>query len=307
MDRRLFIATAAALGCTATAAATGNAPLPVVASFSILGDLVRQVGGERVAVQTLVGADSDVHALQPTPWMARRVAGAALLVSIGLGFEGWLQRLLDAAGFRGRHVVVSQGLQARAAADHDGDHSDHSDHAHDVDPHIWHDVGHAIHVVARIADGLCAVDATHCADHRARASAYTLRLQRLDTEIRARWARIPAARRRVITTHDAFAYYGAAYGVQFLAAQGVSSAAEPTPRALAALVRQIRRSDAQALFLERGSDSRLMQRLARDTGARLGGSLYADALSAAHGPAASYEALMRHNTHTLVQAVAGGG
>lgn len=270
--------------------------LPVVASFSIVGDLVRQVGGDAVSVQMLVGPDSDAHAVQPTPAMARSVAGAALLFSHGLGFEGWMARFLRAAGFRGLHVEVAQGIAAIAAAGAPG-------HGHEPDPHAWQDVRHAMHYVARIADGLCAADAPHCAGYRSRAAALTLRLQALDAEIRAGWATVPAAQRVVITTHEAFGYYAAAYGVRFLAAQGLSSAAEPSPRAVAALVRQVRSSGSRALFLERTGDTRLMQRIAQETGVAIGGTLYADALSGPDGPAPTYEALMRHNTQTLLRAL----
>lgn len=283
---------------TPARAQPGPAPLPVVASFSILGDLVGQVGGDRVTVSLLVGPDSDAHAVQPTPAMARRVASAALLFSHGMGFEGWMDRLLRSAGFRGRHVVVSEGLTPRPAPAGHG-----HGHAHDVDPHAWQDVRHAVHYVGRIADALCAADAPHCSAHRARADALTQRLQALHAEIAAGWAQVPAAQRSVITTHEAFGYYGAAYGVRFLAAQGLSSASEPTPRAVAALVRQVRTSGTRALFLERTGDPRLMERIARETGVVIGGTLYADALSAPDGPAPTYEALMRHNTQALLRAV----
>lgn len=278
--------------------AAAETPLPVVASFSILGDLVAQVGGERVRVSVLVGPDSDAHAVQPSPSMARRVAGAAVLFSNGLGYEGWMDRFLRAAAFRGAHVVVSTGLAPRTAQDGHA----HA-HAHDIDPHAWQDVRHAIHYVGRIADGLCGADAAHCAGYRARAEATTQRLQALHQRIVAAWAGVPAVRRVVVTTHDAFGYYGAAYGVRFLSAQGLSSAAEPTPRAVAALVRQIRGSGTQALFLERAGDPRLIERLARETGASIGGTLYADALSAPEGPASTYEAMMWHNTEALTRAV----
>ncbi len=280
-----------------TAPAMASEPkLPVVASFSIVGDLVRQVGGDAVSVRMLVGPDSDAHAVQPTPAMARTVVGAAVLFSHGLGFEGWMARFLRAAGFRGLHVEVAQGIAAIVAADGHG-------HDHQPDPHAWQDVRHAMHYVARIADGLCAADAQRCDGYRSRAAALTQRLQALDAEIRAGWAEVPAAQRLVITTHEAFGYYAAAYGVRFLAAQGLSSAAEPSPRAVAALVRQVRSSGSRALFLERTGDPRLMQRIAQETGVAIGGTLYADALSGPDGPAPSYEALMRHNTQSLLRAL----
>jgi zinc/manganese transport system substrate-binding protein len=291
--RRLFLTLG--LGLFALPA-LADTRLPVVASFSIVGDLVRQVGGDAVQVELLVGPDSDAHAVQPTPAMARTVADAAVLFSHGLGFEGWMTRFLRAAGFRGRHVAVAEGISARKASDAHG-------HGHDIDPHAWQDVRHALHYVGRIADGLCAADASRCDGYRVRAAALTQRLQALDAEIRAGWAAVPPAQRVVVTTHEAFGYYGAAYGVRFLAAQGLSSAAEPSPRAVAALVRQLRGNGARALFLERTGDPRLMERIARETGAAIGGTLYADALSGADGPAPGYEALMRHNTQMLLRAL----
>jgi zinc/manganese transport system substrate-binding protein len=301
------VATVAAIGGAAAASAapglnpapTGAAPrLPVVASFSILGDLVRQVGGDPIDLQTLVGPDSDAHAVRSTPAMARTVAGAAVVFSNGLGFEGWMTRLLGSAGFRGRHVVVADDLEPRALAEGHG-----HGHGHDRDPHAWQDVAHARHFVARIAAGLCAADAAHCDGYRQRAAAADARLQALDREIRAAWAAVPPERRRVITSHDAFGYYGAAYGVQFLAPQGVSTEAEASARGVAALIRQIRAQDVRALFVENLADPRLIAQIGRETGVRPAGTLYADALTGPSGPAPTYEALMRHNTDLMVRAV----
>ena len=274
------------------------ARVPVVASFSILGDLVQQVGGERIALQVLVGPGGDAHVVQPTPAMARTVASAALLLSNGQGFEGWMSRFLQSAGFRGRHVVVTDGLPARAMAG-----SDRHGHGHGVDPHIWQDVAGALHAVGRIERALCDVDAPHCDAYRLRAADLTRRLQALDREIRDGWARIPPERRQVITAHDAFGHYGAAYGVRFLAPQGLSTQAEPSARGVAALVRQIRASQVRAVFIETVADPRLMEQIGRETGVKPGGTLYSDALSGPEGPAASYEALMRHNTALMLRAV----
>lgn len=298
MWRRLFLPLLLGLmgAAQAQTPVQTQARLPVVASFSVLGDLVQRVGGEDIALQLLVGPDSDAHAVQPSPAMARTVAGARLVFSIGLGFEGWMERLLRSAAFAGRHVVVSAGLKPREAADSHG-------HGHGPDPHVWQDVRQARHLVARIAEGFCAADAGRCDAYRGRAETLDAELRALDDEIRAAWSAVPAARRVVVTTHEAFGYYGAAYGVRFLAAQGLSSASEPTPRAVAALVRQIRASGSSALFLERAGDPRLIERIARETGVRPGGTLYADALSGAGGPAPGYAALMRHNTRTLLQAL----
>jgi zinc/manganese transport system substrate-binding protein len=299
MRTHLLAATLLALA-VGLPSARADERLPVVASFSILGDLVQQVGGERIALQTLVGPGGDAHAVQPTPAMARSVAGARVLFSNGLGFEGWLARFLRAAGFAGRHVVVAEGLAPLPAA---AGHGHRHGHAHDVDPHAWQDVRHAKHYLDRIADGLCAADAAHCAGYRERAATAGRRLEALEADIRAAWAAVPPERRVVITSHDAFGYYGAAYGVRFLAAQGVSTQAEPTPRGIAALVRQVRAEGARALFVESISDPRLLEQVARETGVRPAGTLFSDALSDAAGSAPTYEAMMRHNTQALVGAL----
>ena len=283
------------------AQAKESTPLPVVASFSILGDLVQQVGGERISLQVLAGPGSDAHAVQPTPAMARTVAGAAVLFSNGLGYEGWMDRLLRSAGFRGRHVQVSDGLPSPMAAAQGHAHGHR--HDHDIDPHAWQDVANARHYVARIASGLCAADATHCAGYRQRAADADARLQSLDREIRAAWAAVPPPQRRVVVSHDAFGYYAAAYGVQFLAPQGISTEAQASARAVASLVRTVRTGQLRALFVESLGDPRLIQQIGREAGVPVSGTLYADALSLAGGKAPTYEALMRHNTVQMVRAV----
>jgi zinc/manganese transport system substrate-binding protein len=280
------------------AGAASAQPLPVVASFSILGDVVSQVGGERVAVQVLVGPGSDAHVVQPTPAQARQVAQAQVVVSHGLGLEGWLPRLLKSAGFKGRELRVAEGLKPLKATG-----ADRHGHAHDIDPHTWQDVASVRHWVPRIAATLCAADAAGCESYRARAAAYTQRLDALDAEIFAAWAPLPAAERKLITSHEAFGYYAAAYGVRFLAPQGLSTEAEASAMGVARLVRQIRAEGIKALFVESIADPRLIEQIGRETGVRPSGRLYSDSLSLPDGPAASYEALMRHNTRLMVDAL----
>lgn len=295
---RLMSFAAAALLFCALAPARAQSPLPVVASFSILGDLVQQVGGPDITLQVLVGPGSDAHAVQPTPAMARSVAGARVLFSNGLGFEGWMARFLKSANFQGRHVVVSDGLKPLKASPGHG-----HGHAHDVDPHAWQDVAAAVHYVQAIQRGLCAADAPRCPAYAQRAQATALRLQALDREIRAGWAAVPPERRKLISSHDAFGHYAAAYGVRFLAPQGLSTEAEASARDVAALVRQIKAENVRALFVETIADPRLIEQIGRETGVQPAGALYSDALSDASGPAASYEALMRHNTTLMLRAV----
>ena len=284
------IALIAALASAMAAPAHTAEPLRVVATFSILGDLVQQVGGQRVAVQTLVGLGGDAHVFQPTPTHARQVGQAQLVVSNGLGYEGWMPRLLQSTGYKGPQVIATKGVRPiEGGKDHDHDH----DHGHD-DPHAWQSVPNAIVYVANIADGLCAADAAGCADYRA------------DAEIRAAWAPIPLPERKVITSHAAYAYYGQAYGVRFLSPQGVSTESEASAKGVAQLVRQIKKEGIKALFVENVADPRLIEQIARETGVRPAGKLFADALTPPGGGAETYVQMMRANTRAMVDAVRGG-
>lgn len=288
-------------GLPALAQSATEKPLRAVASFSILGDLVRQIGGEHVAVDVLVGPGADAHVFQPTPAQARQVAQAQVVFSNGLGFEGWMSRLLKTAGYQGRQIVVSQGIAPQKEAGH-GSHG----HGHgEVDPHAWQNPRHVITYVGNIAKGLCEADAPRCDAYRRNAAAYTVQLQALDTEIAGAWAAIPAAQRKVITSHDAFGYYAKAYGVTFLAAQGMSTDSEASAKGVGQLVRQIRKEDIKALFVESISDPRLIEQLGRETGVRPAGRLYSDSLSEPSGQAGSYLSMMRLNTQAIVRAITG--
>lgn len=284
----------------------------VVATFSILGDFVRQVGGERVQVSVLVEAGNDAHVFQPGPGLARAVSQAQLVVSNGLGYESWVARLLQSAGFKGRHTMASQGIQplTAAASGHDHGHAQDSSHgkahAHGApDPHAWQSVKHARRYVMNIAQALCQVDAPGCDTYQRNANNYTAELDRLDADIAAAWATIPVPQRKVITSHDAFAYYARDHQVRFLAAQGTSTDAQASARGVARLVRQIKAENIKALFVENIADARLIEQIGRETGVRPSGSLYSDSLSAPGGVAPSYVALMRHNTRALTEAIQG--
>jgi len=282
-----------------------------VASFSILGDLVRQVGGDRVAVTVLVGPGADAHVYQPTPAQAKTVAQAQVLFSNGLGFEGWMTRLLKSAGYKGRHIVATQGaeeLEAEDDHDHQPGHKHDAKHGHDhgkADPHAWQNVSNAMVYVKNIAKGLCSADAAGCDSYEKNASAYTAQLQALETEVRAAWAPIAPAQRKVITSHDAFGHYAKAYGVTFLSPQGVSTESEASAKGVAKLVRQIRQENVKALFVETISNPRLIEQIGRETGVKPAGELYSDSLSPTGGPADSYIKMIRHNTTALTQAVQG--
>jgi zinc/manganese transport system substrate-binding protein len=287
------------LGLPALAQGAAEKPLLAVASFSILGDLVRQVGGEHVAVDVLVGPGADAHVFQPTPAQARVVAQAQVIFSNGLGFEGWMSRLLKTAGYKGRQVVVSQGIAPLKEAGHGG-------HSHgEADPHAWQNPRHVITYVDNIAKGLCEADAARCDAYRRNAAAYTVQLQALDAETVSAWATIPAAQRKVITSHDAFGYYAKAYNVKFLAPQGMSTDSEASAKGVGQLVRQIRKENIKALFVESISDPRLIEQIGRETGVKPAGELFSDSLSDANGAAATYLAMMRANTAALTQAIKG--
>ena len=286
------------------AAGAAEVRLKAVASFSILADLVAQVGGARVAVTSLVGPDADAHGYSPAPGDARRVAEADLVVVNGLGFEGWIERLIKASGTKAPVIVASRGVPTIPGShDHDHGDDDHGAAGDHPDPHAWQSVANVKRYVATIRDGLSAADPAHAADYAANATAYTEKLDALEVEIRAGLAAIPEARRRLITTHDSFGYYSAAYGLRFLAPQGISTDSEAGPRDVARIIRQIRRDKVPAVFVETIADPRLMQQIARESGAKVGGRLYSDALSGPDGPAPDYLAMMRANLKALREAL----
>jgi zinc/manganese transport system substrate-binding protein len=291
--RAALPAVAAALAASSPLRA--QAPLPlVVASFSILGDMVRRIAGDgAVALRVLAGPETDAHAFQPRPSDAEAVRDAALVVRNGLGFEPWLDRLLRSAGRIGLVVTASDGVEAMPAApDRDG--------AGAPDPHAWQDVGHARRYAARIGEGLAEAEPSRAAAWRAGAAAYAVRLEGLDRQVRERIAEVPPERRVAVTSHAAFGYFGAAYGVRFLAPQGIAAGAQPSAQQVAALVRRMREDRITAVFSDRPGSQTLIERLAREAGVRPRGRLYADTLSAPGGPAPDYEAMQRHNAALLV-------
>jgi zinc/manganese transport system substrate-binding protein len=266
-------------------------PLNVVASFSIIGDFVRNVGGDRIGVTTLVGPNGDVHVYTPAPADARKIADAKLLVVNGLGLEGWLPRLVQSAGSKAVIVAATDGitpLRINSAAD----------------PHAWQSVADARIYVANIRDALMAADPADAAAFRANAATYLAKLDALDREVRSAVAQIAPERRKVISTHDAFGYFAAAYGVEFIAPLGVSTESEASARDIAGIITQIRSEKIPAVFLENISDVRLIRRISAETGARVGGTLFSDSLSDEKGDAPTYIELVRHNIKALTSALA---
>lgn len=265
-------------------------PVKVVATFSILGDLVRNVGGDNVAVTTLVGPDSDAHVYSPTPADSRKIADAKLIVVNGLGFEGWLPRLVQSSGSKARIVTASNGISTRRLGSA-------------ADPHAWQSVNNAKIYVANIGAALAAADPAAAEQFAKNTRAYVAKLDALDREVRDAVARLPPDRRKVISTHNAFGYFAAAYGIEFIAPLGVSTESEPSARDIAGIITQIKRSKIPAVFLENVSDPRLMQRISAETGARVGGTLYSDGLTGEKGDAPTYIDMVRHNIKALTRAL----
>ena len=278
------------------APATAQDRLKVVATFSIVGDLVKNVGGDRLDLTMLVGPNADAHVYSPSPTDARKLADAKLIVVNGLGFEGWIERLVKASGSKAPIVVAANGVKPRRVADGHG-------HSHGSDPHAWQSVANVKLYVGNIRDGLIAADPTGKAAYEANATAYLAKLDALDREVRDAVAKIPADRRRVITTHDAFGYFQDAYGLEFIAPQGVSTESEASAKDVARIIAQIKRQKIPAIFMENISDPRLLKRIADETGAKAGGTLYSDALTDQKGPAPSYIDLIRHNLKQIAAAL----
>lgn len=297
------------LGLLFTWIAPANAkPLEVVASFSILGDMTERVGGEDIRLTVLIGPDGDAHGFEPTPADARRLAAADIILANGLGFEPWLKRLAQSSGAKAPIIEVSKSVKPLPLkhAGHGHSHGHKHNHGSGVDPHAWQDARNAVLYVSSIAEALAKADPANAAAYRSRAKAYEAELRLLDADIRQSLDTIPQARRRVITSHDAFGYFGSAYGVTFLAPLGTSTEAQASAKGVARLIEQIRREKIRTLFVENISDPRLIEQIARETGARIGGQLYSDALSGTQGPASTYIGMMRHNTRLLTGAMAEG-
>lgn len=303
--RRLAASTLLAIAAAGMAGQAAAAEaLAVVASFSILGDLTQQIGGERVQVYTLVGPGADAHVYQPTPSDAKTLSRARLVVVNGLGFEGWIDRLVKSSGYRGKLVVASQGVNTlRQARPQPGKHASH-DHTGDLDPHAWQDLANARRYVANIATALADADPDNRLVYQANAARLNQEIEALDGQLRATFGALPAEKRKVVTSHDAFAYFGRAYGIRFIAPVGISTDAEPSAGDIGALIRQIRQERIKAMFIENIADPRLLERISRESGARIGGTLYSDSLSKRGSPADSYLGMMRQNAHTLATALA---
>ena len=288
--RRLFGLVSLLLIATAVPA-RADERLNIVASFSILGDFVRNVGGDRVSLTTLVGPDGDAHVYAPTPADAKKIADAKIVIVNGFGLEGWLPRLVQSAGGKASIVMATAGIAPLTLGS-------------DADPHAWQSVANAKIYVRNIRDALVAAEPASAQVYRANAEAFLAKLDALDREVRAAVAQIPQGRRKVISTHRAFGYFAAAYGVEFIAPIGVSTESEASARDIAGIITQVRAAKIPAVFLENVTDPRLIRRISAETGAKVGGTLYSDSLTAEKGEAPTYIEMVRHNIKTLTSALA---
>ena len=291
----LCIVVACVAALLAPPARAQTAPPRIVASFSILADMTRELAPAGTVVTSLVGPNADAHVFEPTPADGRHLAQADLVVVNGLNFEGWVDRLIKVSGYRGPVVVASRGVKLPASQE------PHEGHDHGaVDPHAWQNLAYARVYVANISSALAARWPAQRAEIDSRRIAYLAQVDELDRRVRDSLNAIPRAQRRVITSHEAFGHFGAAYGVDFLAPQSWNTHSEPSAAAVARLIRQIRQQGVRAVFIENISDPRLVERIAQEGGVRVGGTLYSDALSAPGGPADTYLRLIEHNARTLV-------
>ncbi|UYY87692.1 metal ABC transporter substrate-binding protein [Alcaligenes sp. SMD-FA] len=321
-----------ALGLLAASLAVQAEPLRVVSSFSILNDMVKEIGGDKVMASTIVPANGDAHSFEPRPSDAKTLAKAQLLVVNGLEFESWLPRLQQAAGYKGPQVVATEGITPLAFeggaddhADHDHDHDhepahdhaqdhehapekDHSGHEHShqhgsQDPHAWQSLDLAQIYVRNISKGLEQADPANAQYYQGRAKDYAQRIQELDDSIKTRLQAVPVDKRKVITSHDAFSYMGKAYNIRFIPLVGVSSQAEPSARDIAQIIQQARSEQIQAIFVENTVSAKLVEQVARETGAKVGGTLYSDALGVPGSGVDTYLGMMRSNTDQLIKAL----
>jgi zinc/manganese transport system substrate-binding protein len=299
--KRMAIAAVAFAALLQTVPASAQDKVKVVTTFSILADFVKNVGGDRVEITSLVPVNGDAHVYAPSPADAKKLADAKVVFTNGLGFEGWIPRLVKSSATKAAVVVATKGIKPRKSEEKGHGHG-HS-HDADADPHAWQSVANAKIYVANIRDALVAADPAGKATYEANAAAYTSKLDVLEAEVKGQVGSIPADRRRVITTHDAFGYFKAAYGLDFIAPQGVSTESEASAKDVAKIIVQIKKQKIPAVFMENVSDPRLLERIAAETGAKVGGTLYSDALTDEKGPAPTYIDMMKHNIRTLSAAL----
>jgi len=296
MTRRLLLALGLILAALLAVpqGASADDKMKVAASFSILGDMVKQVGGDRVDVVTFVGPNGDAHVYEPTTADAKALSESKILFINGLGLEGWMTRLENSSGFKGKVVTASTGVNPRKMVE---------DEKTITDPHAWQSLANGKIYAANIRDALIAADPAGKATYEANAKKFIDGMTAMEANVKAAVAKMPPERRKIITTHDAFGYFGSAYGMEFIAPEGVSTESEASAQDVAKIITQIKKEHIPAVFLENVTDSRLLDQIASETGAKIGGTLYSDALSAPDGPAGNYLDMFRNNIDMLSTAL----
>ncbi len=282
----------------------GADKLKVVATFSVLGDLVSNIAGDKVELTTLVGPDSDTHVYEPKPRDAAAIAKAAAIFEVGIGLEHWLDKLYKSSSSKAQRCVVSKGLTLIEDTDDDHDKKDDKKAKEDdKDPHVWHDVKNTMHLVRKIRDHLAAVDPKNAAHYQTNSIGYLLTLEKLDVWVFEQVAGVPKVRRKLVTNHDTFNYFAQRYGFEIIGdALGSTSTegAEPSPKAMAKLVQKIKAARVPVIFAENIESNKLITRLAKEAGVRVGPELYTDALGKAGSPGETFEKMMRFNVNAIV-------
>ncbi|NIA88846.1 metal ABC transporter substrate-binding protein [Rahnella aceris] len=281
------LAVAALLSSPLAMAKTVNA----VASFSILGDIVQEVGGEHVKVTTLVGPDGDPHSFEPSPKDSKAINASDVVFVSGLGLEGWIDRLVTASGYKGHLVTASEGVNSRKMEE---------DGKQITDPHAWNSMANGVIYATNVMNALIKVDPEDADYFRHRGTAYIEQLQKLDAWAKTEFTGIPQSKRKVLTSHDAFGYFGQEYHVSFMAPVGFSTEAEASASGVASLIKQIKAEKVKTYFIENQTDPRLVKQIAAASGAEPGGELYPEALSGPKGPATTYVKAFKHNVETIV-------
>ncbi|RMV42930.1 Cation ABC transporter periplasmic cation-binding protein [Pseudomonas syringae pv. helianthi] len=294
MKRLMVLSSIAALALSAFATLAQAKPLEAVASFTVIADMVSTVGGDRVHVKSLIGPNGDPHVYEPTPSDAQALKNADLAFVSGLHLEGWMDRLIKASGYKGKPVVLSEGVKTRSM-DEDGKRI--------VDPHAWNSAANGVIYVRNIIAALKKADPEGASVYQANGDRYIVELQQLDIYARDQIHSIPNAKRKILTSHDAFGYFGDAYGVTFLSPLGLSTESEASAADVSKLIRQIKAEHVSAYFFENSSDPRLVKQIAEASGAQPGGELYVESLSPADGPAPTYAKMFRYNVDTLTTAM----
>lgn len=277
----------AALSLTAAAHAR---TVEAVASFSVLGDIVKEVGGEHVTVKSLVGPNGDPHTFEPTPQDGLALSKADVVFVSGLGMEGWMDRLISASGYHGKVTVASDGVSTRSMEE---------DGKQVTDPHAWNSMKNGVLYAQNVMQALIAADPADAAYFRQHGGAYVEKLQKLDSWAEKTFAAIPEAKRKVLTSHDAFGYFGQRYGVTFLSPVGFSTESEASASDVAGLITQLKQEKIHTYFIENQTDPRLVKQIASASGAQPGGELYPEALSEKGGVAATYTAAFEHNVKAI--------